>query len=696
MLNKREKKSIYDNAQLMATWNWKKNEEVGFDPHKLTSNSGKKAWWICPHGHEWQATIDSRSKGHGCPYCCGMYPVKGETDLQTVNPILASEWNYEKNINLTPSDVLPNSSKKAWWICNKGHEWQATIGSRNGGCGCPYCSGRFAISGKNDLQTVNPSLAKEWNYERNGDLTPRAVLPNSNKRVWWICEKGHEWEAQIGWRNKGSDCPVCNSERNTSFQEYVLEYYLNLHGIETVHAYRGNGYELDIYIPSMKIAIEYDGSYWHKDKTKKDLEKNAKCENDGIKLYRIREGLAPLYSTSIDYVVQENQHSLSDAISEILSEITGTKVDVNLKRDAVAIENLREHTEKESSVLFANPQIAAEWNYEKNGRVRPENFLPNSSKRVWWKCSKGHEWQATIINRHRGYGCPYCSGRKAIVGETDLRTINPALASEWNTNRNGNLTPESFSAKSQKKVWWICSKGHEWEAAINSRSSGNGCPYCSSRKVLEGYNDLKTVNPILILEWNYEKNGEFRPEHFAANSNKKVWWKCANGHEWDALISNRNNGARCPFCMGKRIAAGENDLLTINPVLAQEWDYEKNDSLTPAQVSPNSHKKVWWKCNKGHEWQASIYTRNKGHGCPYCSGRLPIKGETDLQTINPQLAKEWHYEKNHGSTPAEFKPNSGEKVWWQCQKGHEWQAAIYNRNRGDGCPYCAGRYKPER
>ena len=117
MLNKREKKSIYDNAQLMATWNWKKNEEVGFDPHKLTSNSGKKAWWIC----------------------------------------------------------------------NKGHEWQATIGSRNGGCGCPYCSGRFAISGKNDLQTVNPSLAKEWNYERNGDLTPRAVLPNSIKMVWWIC-----------------------------------------------------------------------------------------------------------------------------------------------------------------------------------------------------------------------------------------------------------------------------------------------------------------------------------------------------------------------------------------------------------------------------------------------------------------------------------------------------------------------------
>ena len=130
-----------------------------------------------------------------------------------MNPILANEWNYEKNNGLTPVDVSPNSNKKVWWKCSKGHEWQAIIQSRNKGTGCPYCSGRYAIKGVNDLQTVNPALAKEWNYEKNNGLTPADVLPNSDKKVWWKCSNGHEWQATIGSRNKGSGCPICRKNK---------------------------------------------------------------------------------------------------------------------------------------------------------------------------------------------------------------------------------------------------------------------------------------------------------------------------------------------------------------------------------------------------------------------------------------------------------------------------------------------------
>ena len=379
-------------------------------------------------------------------------------------------------------DVLPNSNKKVWWICNKGHEWQSTIANRNNGNGCPYCAGQYIIKGENDLQSVNPTLANEWNYEKNNGLLPQDMMSNSNKMVWWICSKGHEWQSTIANRNKGNGCPVCNSERKTSFPEYALVYYLQQYGLEVMHSYRGKGYELDIYIPSLKIAIEYDGYYWHKHRTKKDLEKNYKCKKDGIKLYRIRECMSPLNDSSIDYVVLENQKNLSKVLEEVLNEIIGTYVDVDIERDAVAIESLRVFTEKGNSLVFSNVEIAKEWNYERNVNLKPEHFAPNSHKKVWWKCSKGHEWQATIANRNKGRKCPYCSGKKVLKGYTDLQTVNPTLALEWNYEKNNGLTPAEVTPNSNKKVWWKCSQGHEWQATIAHRNRGSGCPVCRKSK----------------------------------------------------------------------------------------------------------------------------------------------------------------------------------------------------------------------
>ena len=546
MAEKKEKQYVSNNAQLMAEWNWERNIDI--DPSHIALGSDKKVWWRCGKGHEWQATIDNRYKGRNCPYCSGRYAIVGVSDLQTVNPVLAREWNYEKNKGLTPADVLPNSNKKVWWKCSKGHEWQATITSRHSGCGCPYCTGRFAVKGENDLYTVNPTLAREWNYEKNKGLTPADVLPNSNKKVWWKCSKGHEWQALIANRNKGVGCPVCTSERKTSFPEYILVYYLKKYGLEVVHSYKEYGYELDIYIPSQKIAIEYDGYLWHKNKAQKDIEKNIKCKMDGIKLYRIREGLQPLNDSSIDFVVQKGHKDLPQILEAVLTEIVGTKVDIDLERDSIAIENLREYTEKEQSILVSNPEIANEWNYEKNGNLKPEHFSANSNKKVWWKCGKGHEWQATIYTRNKGHRCPFCSGVKTMIGDNDLQTINPSLASEWNYEKNNGLTPMDVAPNSNKKVWWKCSKGHEWQATIASRHSGCRCPYCVGRYAIKGENDLYTVNPTLADEWNYEKNNGLTPMDVLPNSNKKVWWKCGQGHEWQAKIQGRTNGSTCPQC----------------------------------------------------------------------------------------------------------------------------------------------------
>ena len=453
---------------------------------------------------------------------------------------------------MKPENFTANSEEKVWWKCDKGHEWKASIGHRNKGRGCPYCANKKALMGYNDLQTLNPKLASEWNYKKNKMLAPTSVLPNSNKIVWWKCKKGHEWQATIANRNDSKGCPICNSERHTSYLEFIFVFYLKKYKVQAIHSYKEKGYELDIYIPSKKIAIECDGHFWHKNKIKKDLEKNLKCKRDGIKLYRLREGLSSLNDYSIDYIVQEKQKNLVEVVQKVLTEIIGIKADIDLKRDSIAIENLRDYTEKINSLLFVNPELAKEWNYEKNGELKPENFLVNSAKKVWWKCKKGHEWQATIASRGSGRGCPYCANKKVVVGYNDLATLNPKLASEWNFEKNNGLTPTEVVANSHIKVWWKCEKGHEWQATISNRNSGRGCPICANKKVLKGYNDLLTINPKIASEWNYEKNGDLKPDEIVFGSHKTVWWKCDYGHEWQASIDKRDRGTNCPYCSGRK------------------------------------------------------------------------------------------------------------------------------------------------
>ena len=618
MAETKEKRYVSDNAHLLAEWDWEKNTNIS--PNKVMTGSGKMVWWKCSKGHTWQASPNSRTskKRQGCPYCSNHRILIGFNDLATTHPELAKEWHTTKNHELTPEQVTHGSNKKVWWICDKGHEFEASINNRVSGKGCPYCSSRKVLKGYNDLQTINPDLAEEWNYEKNNNLKPIEVTSNSNKKVWWKCHKGHEWQSTISNRTLGNGCPVCNSERNTSFPEFAVLYYLRKCGLDAIHSYKEKGYELDVYVPSQNVAIEYDGYYWHKNKTDQDLKKNAQCIADRIKLYRIREGLPSLNDSSTDIIIQKNQKDLPKAIEEILNQIIEAPVCVDLTQDSVAIEQLREHVEKENSILFSNPQIANEWNVERNDNLNPEHFAANSHKKVWWKCKNGHEWQDTLANRNKNIGCPYCAGKRALVGYNDLQTINPSLVIEWNYQRNGNLKPENFTIGSGKKVWWKCAKGHEWQARIADRSK-RGCPYCSGRYAISGKNDLQTVNPALAKEWNYERNDDLIPLDVLPNSDKKVWWKCNKGHEWNASISSRNQGTGCPYCSRQKVLIGETDLQTVNPELAKEWNYEKNDDLTPLDVLPNSNKKVWWKCHKGHEWEARIYNRNQGTGCPQCA-----------------------------------------------------------------------------
>ncbi|MGD8944863.1 MAG: zinc-ribbon domain-containing protein [Desulfobacterales bacterium] len=134
-------------------------------------------------------------------------------NLAVVNPGLAKEWHPSRNGDLNPRNVTPGSGRKIWWICSSGHEWQATVYSRNRGSKCPVCH-RSSASDDNEMLIANTDLIKQWHLTKNSGLNLRNLPPGFRKKVWWICEEGHEWEATVTARMKGSRCPQCHKRDN--------------------------------------------------------------------------------------------------------------------------------------------------------------------------------------------------------------------------------------------------------------------------------------------------------------------------------------------------------------------------------------------------------------------------------------------------------------------------------------------------
>lgn len=198
----------------------------------------------------------------------------------------------------------------------------------------------------------------------------------------------------------------------------------------------------------------------------------------------------------------------------------------------------------------------------------------------------------------------------------------------------------------------------------------------------------------LLEQWDAQRNLPLTPDLVTYGSKQKVWRKCEKGHIWQASVWTRTgSGTYCPFCAEKMPVAGENDLQSRYPELARER-HPMHNEITPQQVTPCSNRKIWWKCELGHSYQAVIGARTmRGNGCPYCTGRKVLPGFNDLATLQPEIAKQWHPALNGTLTPDQVTAGSHRKVWWQCPEGHVWQTVIYARtgSRKSGCPVCAGR-----
>jgi hypothetical protein len=230
----------------------------------------------------------------------------------------------------------------------------------------------------------------------------------------------------------------------------------------------------------------------------------------------------------------------------------------------------------------------------------------------------------------------------------------------------------------------------------------------------EKNNSLSITHPELAAQWHPTKNGSLTPNDVTAKNPKKVWWIIKHTvpetgktftFEWQAMICHRANGIGCPYLSGQAVWRGFNDLASQYPELAEEWHPTKNGSLTPADVTAGSNKKVWWTLpyddpatgkHFNFEWQTTVSHRARGQKSPYLSGKAVWKGFNDLATTHPKLAAEWHPTKNGNFTPCDVTAGSNKKVWWLYSYNDpntgkhfdfEWRASILNRANGNGCPY---------
>ena len=456
----------------------------------------------CDCGKETIVTMSSLVTGK--TLSCGC--LLNKRGLLKDNEALVKKYDFERNdaAGIKIDSLTARTSKKVWWKCPTcGRSWFATVASQNDKIqhGCPFCSGRLVREGETDLQSQFPDIAREWNYRRNGTLLPNQISAQSGKKVWWICSEGHEWKAVVANRTGNrSGCPRCNLEKVNSFCEQSLFFYLKRFFPDAINGDNHLGCELDIFIPSKRAAVEYDGEAWHRSPSRvaNDAKKNVICKENGITLYRIREPKLPPVFNCVSIIRKDSssEESLDESICDLLSYLGVSGADINTARDSGLILGQYSAKKLKNSLLACFPEVAAELHPTKNGKLTADRISKGSRRKVWWLGKCGHEWQMVVSERtrpvfvakdgriHKPYGCPFCSGKRILVGFNDLESRFPMVAKQWHPTKNAPLKPADVTPGSHKRLWWIDEFGHEWQATPEERClAGRGCPICYKSKI---------------------------------------------------------------------------------------------------------------------------------------------------------------------------------------------------------------------
>lgn len=453
------------------------------------------------------------------------------------------------------------------------------------------------------LLDAYPIVSSEWCYEKNAGWGPEDFSHASTVNAWWVCPYClREYKARVSSRTANlTGCPYCASKKVC--EDNALSVFHPVVSKEWHPKKNGKLKVSDVTRASEKVVWWLCSSCGH--------EWQARVSDRTLR----ESGCPACYESRMEYAREHPPPRKRGHV--VLSNSNATVSRAWYDAGRIDFTPLSE----------SHPRIAKQWHTTKNGAWTPSDFAYGSEALVWWKCKKGidHEWQSPIYSRtaEGRHHCPFCIGKRVSVTNS-LQTLYPKIANQWHPTLNGKLTPADVTARSGKKLWWLCPKSpeHFWETTVCLRTRGSNCPFCSHQKPSKDTN-LKAIFPYIAAQWHPSKNGSLRASDVMPTSGRKVWWTCEKGpdHEWQATVANRTGrGSGCPFCAGRKVSV-TNCLKTTAPQIAKQWHPTKNGALTPRDVGGKSYKEVWWQCpkNKKHVWKDSIYDRTtRKRDCKQC------------------------------------------------------------------------------
>lgn len=687
---------ISEMPEILKEWDFESNNKLGFDPEKITIGcSSKEVTWICPKcGKSYPKTPYNKIiLKYQCPHC-GHNKKSSETyNLATERPEIAKEWDYEKNYPIRPEDISPQVCDSYWWLCPKGHPYKATPNNRfRGKSRCDIC-----YKEENSLANKRPDLVKEWHPTKNGTLTPNDVTFGKHDKVWWLCpECGHEWPATITNRAKGRGCPECRKGTQTSTPEQLIYHYAQQLFPDTNNRFTIKKMEIDVFIPSLKVGIEYDGEGFHNSKKSfdRDIRKSKLISNMGIKLIRIRESLCyPMESDICEiYTIDRkpNYSTLLPVLNQIFSNLSSSFVTIN-PTDYIKVANhIKSNLYKisyENSFAYyikqlenAGTPLKYIWDYKKNSLLNlfPEKVTKGSRIEVHWICRRNpkHKSFKAIYRVANGEGCERCAGRNKTTEEW-IKEARKVHGNRYDYSKVKYIDTNT-------EVTIICKIHGEFPQKPANHLSGNNCPYCAGQGGFHPLDTLEKARPNLAKEWAYDdkRNNGLMPKDVSIRDHQhKYYWKCTEGkpHNFAATIPKRIAGMKCAICHGKQVSK-DTCVATLYPHLLAEWDISNKVKLTDVPVG--SEVEMLWKCtNPSHPaYKMPVCQRVKAkYGCKICAGK-----KRTSESFAEEVANKFPYIRLVSNYIRSDKP-----VDCFCTKcGYKWSVIANNLLKGKGCKKC--------
>jgi len=602
---------------------------------EIYANANQKLLWECSEGHQWESIPNSIKRGSWCPVCSG----REKGTIEKMKQIA------EERGGKCLSDEYVDGKNKLWWECSEGHHWQAFPSKIKMGRWCPKCAGTV----KGTIEEMQ-RIAKE----RGGKCLAEEYV-NGKEKLLWECYEGHQWESSPGVIKSGTWCPICSSgvgERICrEFFEQIFEKKFPKQYPKWLINKNGNQMELDGYNEELRIAFEHHGEQHYTTntyyiKTEKELQQRQRddrikaelCLKHNILLIEIPEVPTRTSINNIKKIIKKNCTKNNVPLPP---DFDAKKVDLKnayaTSDKRKALEEIKQFAEEKNgkciSEQYINHNTKLLWECEKRHRweavpssVRNGSWCPkcagtvkltiedmhkiakerggkclsekyvNNNQKLLWECSKGHQWETTPHNIKKGTWCSKCAGTEKLSIEEMHRIAK---------NRGGKCLSDKYLS-SKEKLFWECSEGHQWWAAPSKIKTGQWCPECGGT----AKGNIEQMHRIAE-----EHGGKCLSDEYI-NLKTKLLWKCAEGHEWEAIPNNIKRGIWCPKCgIEKR---SKSRRLTIEE-MHQIAEQRGGRCLSSEYL--NNSTKLLWECPKGHKWEAAPSKIKSKQWCPVCRKR---------------------------------------------------------------------------